>query len=690
MPSIGEFLQISQTRFFPRATKTGAIATDLKADLVFKLQSALSLLASQYRLQSDDMDLARAQFREFVHQVPLLYFILSCNAAAVAVTFVPFADPLLSCVFPLVLCAVAAYRGIWWSRRRRSNFTDAEIIRHIRTTGTLAVVMTTGFMVWGLVLYTYGDTNAKAHLTFFLALTQISAVFCLMPLRSAALSIATVATAPFFIYFMLVDGGRMAPEALMLALVAGGMIVILYRYNRTFSKLIRSQRNLRQRQEETQKLSDENRLIAFTDPLSGLPNRRALLARLEAVSAASRPGPDTLAVVFIDLDGFKVINDLHGHQFGDRLITEVGRILNAIRPDQAMLVRMGGDEFALLIEGAGAGDRASRFAGQALEDLTLPLSISGRELHVGASIGIAVDADDTASPFELLRRADAAMYAVKANGKGGIRAYDPSLDEGRIWRHQIEQEIAAGLGRAEFDVVYQPLVDARDQGVVGVEALVRWPGRPAGPLNPDEFIGIAEGSSLIQALGMYVLERACRETRDAKGLRLSVNVSPTQFSHPDFERQVMQVLALTGFAPERLQLEMTERHLIDYPERAAQAIESLRARGVEFALDDFGTGFTSLAYLQAYAFSCVKIDRSLTMRLESDPKANYLISGLVQLARGLDVRVVAEGVENERVAVLLRAAGCHELQGYHFGRPGPLAQTVSSEMMKAEAAFAVA
>jgi len=189
------------------------------------------------------------------------------------------------------------------------------------------------------------------------------------------------------------------------------------------------------------------------------------------------------------------------------------------------------------------------------------------------------------------------MYAVKANGKGGIRACDSSFDEGRILRHQIAREIASGLGRNESDVVHQPLVDAQDFPAVGVEALVRWPGRPAAPLNPGEFIGIAEGSRLIQAPGMYMLGRACRETRDIEGLRVSVNVPPVQFSHPDFKRQVRRVLDAAGLAPERLLLEITERHLIDDPERARRAIDSLRAIGVGFAPDDFGTGFTSLACL---------------------------------------------------------------------------------------------
>ncbi len=339
-----------------------------------------------------------------------------------------------------------------------------------------------------------------------------------------------------------------------------------------------------------------------------------------------------------------------------------------------MLARMGGDEFALLIEAEGAGEVAQRFAALALEQLAQPITLLDRQFQIGASIGIAMDTDGLTAPFELLRQADTAMYAVKANGKHGIQIFDKVLDEGKMWRHQIEQEIAAGLGRCEFDVVYQPIVDARTETVVCVEALVRWPGRPGGPLTPDEFIGIAEGSGTIQALGMYVLERACREAKDIHGLNLSVNVSPTQFNNPDFCAHVQQILALTGFPPERLQLEITERHLIDYPERASLAIDTLRDLGVRFALDDFGTGFTSIAYLQSFGFSCVKIDRSLTKRLEHDPKAGYLISGLIQMARGLDVSVVVEGVETAGLAATLRATGCRQLQGYHFGRPGPLRQ----------------
>lgn len=647
------------------------------------LRRAFAELVKQFELLTEDSDLLRAQYREFTHQVPLLYLVLSCNAVLTSLIFSPVAGFWLCSVAALGLSATAAVRGIQWSRRRGGNFTDAEVRRHIQTTGRLAILLSIGYMAWGMILYPLGDPAAKSQLLFCLGLTHTCTVFCLMPLRSAALWAATTSTALFTAFCFVAEPGALVPQALMLALLSAAMLFVLYRQNRTFGDLISSQRELRQRHLVTEKLSEENKLIAFTDALSRLPNRRALLARLEELGGQQRPAPDLLAVVFIDLDGFKLVNDSYGHEVGDLLIKTASAELEAIRPDDATLVRIGGDEFALLAEGNDAGRRAEQFARGALRALTLPMMLQGKQVKIGASIGYASDDTGDVKPLELLRRADTAMYSVKATGRGGTQAYDPGLDAERARRRKVGQEIAGGLARCEFDVVYQPIIDARVLSVSGVEALVRWPGRPEGPLSPDEFIEIAESNGMIQALGMFVLERACRDTAGISGLRLSVNVSPAQLSHPEFERQVTDILALTGFPPERLQLEITERNLIEHPERARQSIAALQQAGVTFALDDFGTGFTSLAYLRSYGFTCVKIDRSLIKQLETDPKAVYLISGLIQMSKGLDLKVVAEGVETAQLARMLRTSGCNELQGYYYGRPGELSAIFSAASPKA-------
>jgi EAL domain-containing protein (putative c-di-GMP-specific phosphodiesterase class I) len=312
-------------------------------------------------------------------------------------------------------------------------------------------------------------------------------------------------------------------------------------------------------------------------------------------------------------------------------------------------------------------------AGLVQAALSTPHLIDGHEIYIGASIGIAGYGDEPIDPYELLRRADTAMYRVKAEGRGDILVYDPTLDEGRLWRQRVESEMRHGLEAGEFNVVYQPLVDARSKAVVAVEALVRWPGRVDGPLPPDDFIAIAEAYGLIHPLGMFVLRRACCELRPHPQLKLSVNVSPAQFRHPGFEQDVAQVLRETGFPPHQLQIEITEGYLIDHPDRANRAIAAFQAMGVSVALDDFGSGFASIGYLRRFGFSVIKIDKSLTADLGTDPRAAMLITGMVHLANGLGMRVTAEGVETEAQAVMLRVAGCHELQGFHFGRPTSLA-----------------
>ncbi|MGZ3297711.1 MAG: putative bifunctional diguanylate cyclase/phosphodiesterase [Asticcacaulis sp.] len=273
-----------------------------------------------------------------------------------------------------------------------------------------------------------------------------------------------------------------------------------------------------------------------------------------------------------------------------------------------------------------------------------------------------------------------AMYSVKANGKSAIGRYSPELDAARNARAQLEAEIRAGLDAGEFEVYYQPIVDAAGKRVVAAEALVRWPRRPAGPIGPDAFIPAAETSGLIHRLGLFVLERACRDFLPLDGLKLSVNISPAQFRDADFEAKVAAVLADTGFPAQRLELEVTEGYLIDHPQRAASAISALKAMGLSIALDDFGTGYTSIAYLESYGFSRIKIDKSLCGRID-DPKVRVLVAGAVFLASGLDMAVTAEGVETEDQAVLLRAAGCHYFQGYLYSRPCPMADLRASGLL---------
>ena len=424
------------------------------------------------------------------------------------------------------------------------------------------------------------------------------------------------------------------------------------------------------------------RNTALTDGLSGLPNRRALLEKLQKGRTASEPR----SVIFIDLDGFKDINDIYGHETGDKLIVIVAEALKARVPRGAMLARMGGDEFALLIWGSGCHAAADMFAGEAVKMLNAPIHIGERTIQVGASIGIAGADDEATASQELFRRADMAMYVSKAQGKGRVTRYDRQLDAVRQHKQGIESGIREGIDRGEFEVFYQPIVDSHTLRVVSVEALVRWPGRPEGALMPDDFIPIAETSGLIHPLGLFVLRRACRDLCPVAGMKLSVNVSPAQFRDPDFESKVAAVLAETGFPASRLELEVTEGYLIENPERAVSAIAALKALGISIALDDFGTGYSSIGYLRRYGFDKIKIDKSLASLVDTDPQAAALVAGTVSIARALNISVTAEGVETEDHASLLRLAGCHTQQGYLYSRPKPLAEIMALACFPAQAA----
>jgi diguanylate cyclase (GGDEF)-like protein len=641
-----------------------------------------------FSVPTDDIDLVRAQFGAFARQIPLLYFILATNAVAVAYAFAAFGPPWMTIYIPGVLCFLCFARGVMWWRVKPQNTPDDVAIAHMRRTNRLAFLITVAFVAWGLSLYGYGDAYAKGQVVFFIALTMISSNFCLMHLRTAVFSVTLVGVVPFSLFFFFSDGGQFREAAITLALVAFGMFKMLMVNFRDFATLIVSRRSLIEKQAETQRLSDENLRLANLDALSGLPNRRALMSRLADFRGETGVGVQTTSVVFADLDGFKDVNDAFGHETGDRLIVIVARDFARFLPSGTMLARLGGDEFAALMCGDDAPAAAEAFAQQIVGCLNRPVRIGEIQIKVGVSVGVAHAGPSECGAEELFRRADLAMYCVKANGKSGVKVYEPQLDLERLRRQALEEQIRRGLNDGEFEVFYQPIFDARSTKVVAVEALLRWPRRREGSLSPDQFIPVAETSGLINALGVFVLRRACTDFREIDDLRVSVNVSPAQFRDPDFEAKVAAVLREIDFPPQRLEFELTEGYLIDHPQRASDAISALKGLGASVALDDFGTGYTSIAYLQQYGFSRIKIDKSLTSRILSDDRAGVLVAGAVYLANGLEMAVTAEGVETEEQASMLRLAGCGSLQGYLYGRPKALSDLLVGELAPSRAAAA--
>ncbi|WP_175561679.1 putative bifunctional diguanylate cyclase/phosphodiesterase [Kaistia soli] len=419
-------------------------------------------------------------------------------------------------------------------------------------------------------------------------------------------------------------------------------------------------------------LSKRERQAVFAanhDELTGLPNRAAFGRSLEKATSHYRPECTPVALIYMDLDGFKEVNDAYGHESGDFLLKYVASGFGAICQGAGTLARVGGDEFALLLDRPETVQRAEILCEQLIRFFDHPAAINGRMISIGTSIGVAVMAQEALSAEELLRRSDVAMYLAKEFGRNRVAFYDPSIDAARSERTTLADKLREAIKADQLAVVYQPIFEAGSMRPTGVEALVRWLHPEVGLVPPDIFVPIAEESGLIDQIGAFVIGRACRDALEWPGVRLSVNVSAVQFRNPKFDVVLANMLGEIGFPTERLEIEMTETHLVANPERAQAIIANLRARGVTIALDDFGTGYSSIGYLRRFAFDKLKLDRSLVVGITSDEAARELCEATIALARALDLRVTAEGVETEGEAVLLRQAGCDYLQGYAFARP---------------------
>jgi diguanylate cyclase (GGDEF)-like protein len=414
----------------------------------------------------------------------------------------------------------------------------------------------------------------------------------------------------------------------------------------------------------------ESRLrhLALHDALSGLPNRAYFAERLEAMIDKVNRGGSAGAVLCIDLDHFKDVNDTLGHHVGDDLIGAVTKRLRHIIRDEALVARLGGAEFAVVTPGATDASTLMRIADRIIASLCAPYAIAGHTIVIGASIGIAVIDRPSLRAADIMRYADMALYRAKNEGRRRACIYDDAMNADLVQRKELEHDLREAIENEGLHLLYQPVFSADGEKVVGVEALARWNHPTRGAIPPTEFIPIAEHSGLIVALGEWALRRACLDAARWP-IALAVNVSPLQFRRPDFVEMVERILAETGFEHTRLELEITESTLLGNVEGAEAAMRRLKALGVRLALDDFGTGYSSLLYLRRFPFDKLKIDRSFVRSIESAAEAAPIVHAIVSLGRGLGMKVTAEGVETAEQHLFLRAAGVHFMQGFRFGRP---------------------
>lgn len=428
------------------------------------------------------------------------------------------------------------------------------------------------------------------------------------------------------------------------------------------------------------------RHMALHDGLTDLPNRHAFVEQLDARLARlrgesrvedHRPAVVTegelVAVLFVDLDHFKDVNDTLGHVAGDMLLQLVAaRIAGCLRAED-VLARLGGDEFAILLEGLADGEAASEIAQRIIEVVSAPFAVDGREVQVGASVGISLGRNNDADmlPAAVLRQADMALHRAKAEGRGTFSFFQSGMSADLERRKTLEWDLRRAVVEETLEVYFQPLVALAEQRIVGAEALVRWRHPEHGMVPPSEFIPLAEQAGLIGELGAWVLRTACARVLRWGELRLAVNLSPEQVRQAGLIEMVAATLAETGLPAGRLELEITEGVLLHDTAATLSTLSRLRQLGVGVSLDDFGTGFSSLSYLRRFPFSKLKIDRSFVIDMVGDAGAAAIVQAVTTLGRSLSMRVVAEGIETEEQLAILRGMGCDEVQGYLLGKPMP-------------------
>ncbi|MBX2831879.1 MAG: EAL domain-containing protein [Rhodospirillales bacterium] len=416
------------------------------------------------------------------------------------------------------------------------------------------------------------------------------------------------------------------------------------------------------------------RHLAVHDVLTSLPNRTLFLDRLRQALLSARRFQRGVTVLFVDLDRFKDINDHFGHDVGDLMIQEMGQRLSRIIRDSDTAARLGGDEFAIIQTDVQNIEDTIALAQRIIDELCQPFDCRGIRLHSTASVGITLFPEDGENPEQLVKNADMAMYAAKAEGRNNYRFFLPSMHERVKERKTIEEDLRNALEQDQLELYYQPKIDCRTERVVGAEALVRWHHPERGLILPGEFISVAEECGLINRLGAWVLEKACKQTqawRDTSlpGMRIAVNLSPAQFQDAELVASVTKIVKDTALPEGTLELEITESILMNNPEKAVSTLKELKALGVMIAIDDFGTGYSSLNYLKRFPVSSIKIDRSFVNDIHVDMDDKAIVDAVIGLGHSLNLEVVAEGVEEVEQLVYLREKGCDFIQGFLFAKP---------------------
>ena len=629
-------------------------------------------IKSLFAIRRDQPELVIAQARALSWQVPLMYVVVLANAYALAASHVRVAPLWLNIGLPAILTLACAIRSVGWLKIGGKSVDPEQAARMLSSTLKASGVLAAVFAGWSLSLYPYGDAYQKAHIAFYMAITVIACIFCLMHLRGAAILVTAVVLGSMVAFFATTGQPVFQAMAANIVVVSAVMIVILLTQYREFSDLVRSRVTLTQKAEEARRLSDENDRLANLDSLTDLPNRRRYFAELDARVETARERGEGFVVGVIDLDDFKPINDAFGHATGDRLLIEVGRRLKAFDGPPILAARLGGDEFGLIIDASLDADALRALGRELCAALNATYDLRGVRAQVGASIGFCPFPCGGDSSEQLFERADYALYHAKQSIKGTAVVFDERHEAAIRDMAVVEYSLRhADLDR-EMSVHFQPLVDIVAQRTVALEALARWTSPEIGPIRPDVFIRAAERSGQIVEITRLLVAKALREMRAwPMDVRVSINLSARDIASMENVERLLDIVRESCIAPHRIDFEITETAIVCDFDQARDALAAFHDLGVRTALDDFGTGHSSLSHLRLLPLDKLKIDASFVSDIEHNQASEDIVRTVLQLGRNLRMECVVEGVETEAQRDRVAALGATVMQGYHFARPMP-------------------
>lgn len=620
-------------------------------------------------VQRDNPELLKAQYRAFTRQMPMMYFILLTSSWALAMTHMRLAPPWLTVGVPTLLTFGCLLRVFFWYRTRNFDPTPELAYFALLRTNRLAGGIAVAFTLWSFALVPYGDAYTRSHVAFYMAITVISCIFCLMYLRSAAFIVTLIVNGAFIAFFVSTAQPTFVAIAVNVFLVCTGMMSILLTNYRNFESMVVSK-------QRSDALSAENFRLANLDSLTGLANRRAFFAQLQAELEKARANGQRLALGVMDIDGFKPVNDLYGHSVGDRLLVEVANRLSGLLKASTAF-RLGGDEFAIIAPVPPEDDElvsnANAISAQLKEAYQMPEGM----IHVSASMGIAVFPDLALSREQLFDRADYALYHAKNKRRGGAVLFNADHAKQINCDAKVESLLKQADLEKELSVVFQPIVDIRDHATIGFEALARWDSPALGRVSPARFIPIAERAGMVGTLTRPLLRKALNAAFEwDPSLRLAFNLSAHDLNSSEGLLGVIDIILSSGFDPRRLDLEITETAFTHDFEQVTQSVETLRRLGCGISLDDFGTGYSSLTRLHALPLTKFKIDRSFVTNLHQRPASYKIVKSLLTLSADMGLDCVIEGVETEDELTAIGALGGTSVQGYLFSPPLPADQVV--------------